>query len=597
MPRAGGRTTVRTAASATATATVLAARALAGLAAAVGLAGCSLVELLAPPPEPAPAPAARGVTILAINDVYRIEGLGSVTAGAGERGGLARVRALRRELEASGRPVLLLHAGDLLFPSLLSRRYGGAQMIDVLNLLDGDGEAFDETMFVTFGNHEFDRGGADGAALLDRRVEESEFRWLSSNVWFDDDGRQPLVAAPNLAATATVTLGGLRIGLFGLTTDLVRPDYVIGFHDREETAREAAALLRAGGADAVVALTHLDLEQDLALLEALGDAGPDLVIGGHDHTRAARRGAGGRWVLKADADAASAVVVEIVARPEGGIEIASRAVELGPGGPAPDPEVAARVTGWLDRFDREQCAADGLPAGCLAQALGRTRVPLIAEETEIRRYETNLGNWIADRLRAHFAAPVEAADPGAPLVAFVNSGSLRLNQDLPAGYVLRRHLDELFAYPAPPRLLRLDGATLKKVAARAVESWSAAGHWLQISGFAFVHDPEAGTATNLTLLTPEGPRPLGDRDRVYAATVGYLVDPAGDRDGYAMLGPQQVVSSSQTDLRTLVVDELARKWEEAIAPAVEGRICNTERAGPCLAVHATSGRAAPRGGR
>ena len=571
---------------------VRAARALAGVGlaltlaglAGVGLVGCSLVELVAPRSEPAPAPAARGVTILAINDVYRIEGLGPVTAGAGERGGLARVRALRRDLAASGRPVLLLHAGDLLFPSVLSRRYGGEQMIDVLNLLDGDAEAFDDAMFVTFGNHEFDRGGAAGAALLDRRVEESAFRWLSSNVWFDDDGRAPLVAAPNLAATATVTLGGLRIGLFGLTTDMVRPDYVIGFHDREQTARDAIALLRGGGADLVVALTHLDLEQDLALLEALGDAGPDLVIGGHDHSRVARRGAGGRWVLKADADAASAVVVELAPRPEGGVEIAPRVVELGPGGPDPDPEAAARVAGWLERFDREQCAADGLPAGCLAQALGRTRVPLIAEETEIRRYETNLGNWIADRLRAHFAAAVEAADPGAPLVAFVNAGGLRLNQDLPAGYLLRGHVDGLFAYPAPPRLLRLDGATLKRVAARAVESWSAAGHWLQVSGFAFVHDPDAGTATDLTLLTPGGPRPLGDRDRVYAATVDYLVDPAGDQDGYTMLGPRQVVSGSSTDLRMLVVAELARQWEEGIAPAVEGRICNTRRAGPCLAV-------------
>lgn len=554
--------------------------------AALALAGCSLLAPPAPAPEAA-APAARGVAILAINDVYRIEGLGAVVAGAGERGGLARVRALRRELAAAGRPVLVLHAGDLLFPSLLSRRYGGEQMIDVLNLLDGDPAAFDDAMFVTFGNHEFERGGAAGAALLDRRIEESQFRWLAGNVWFDDDGRAPLVAAPNLAATATITLGGVKVGLFGLASDLVRPDYVIGFHDREETARDAIALLRAGGAELVVALTHFDLDQDLALLDALGDAGPDLVIGGHDHQGVARQGAGGRWVLKADADAASAVVVEIVARPEGGFEIAPRAVELGADGPAPDPEVAARAAGWLERYDREQCAADGLPAGCLAQALGRTRVPLVAEETAIRRFETNLGDWIADRLRAHFAAAVEAADPGAPLVAFVNAGTLRLNQDLPAGYLLRRHVDELLAYPAPPRLLRLDGATLKRVAARAVESWSAGGHWLQISGFAFVHDPDAGTAADLTLLTPQGPRPLGDRDRLYAATLDFLVNPAaGDQDGYTMLGPAQVVSSSAADLRALVVDELARQWEEGIAPEVEGRICNTRRAGPCLAVRA-----------
>jgi 2',3'-cyclic-nucleotide 2'-phosphodiesterase (5'-nucleotidase family) len=492
--------------------------------------------------------------------------------------------------------VLLLHAGGLLAPSLLTRRYGGAQMVDVLNVLDGDPEAFDDAMFVTFGEHELDRDGAAGAALLDRRIDESQFRWLAGNVWFDDDGREPLVAAPNLAATASVTAGGVEVGLFGLAGDRARPDWVIAFHDREETARDAVAGLRAGGADVVAALTHFDLEQDLALLAALGDAGPDLVIGGRDRRRVAQRGAGGRWVLKADAEAASAVVIELAPRAGGGVEISPRAVELGAGGPAPDSEVAARVAGWLERHDREQCAADGLPPGCLAQALGRSLVPLIAEETAIRRAETNLGNWVADLLRGHFAAAVEAADPGAPLVGFVPAGALALDQDLPAGYVLRRHVAELFAGPAAPRLLRLDGATLERVAARAAAA-RGAGAWLQISGFAFVHDPDAGTASSLTLLTAGGPRPLGDRDRVYAATLDGLVDPAGDRGGYTMLGPEQVVSSSTDDLRRLVVEELARQWGPGIAPAVEGRICDARGEGPCLAERAAHRDPAARDGR
>ena len=74
----------------------------------------------------------RGFTILGINDVYRIAGL-----DAGTRGGPARVRALRAALEKSGLPVLLLHAGDIVAPSFLSRTYDGAQMIAVLNALDG----------------------------------------------------------------------------------------------------------------------------------------------------------------------------------------------------------------------------------------------------------------------------------------------------------------------------------------------------------------------------------------------------------------------------------------------------------------------------
>src|SRR5262245_24700514 len=65
--------------------------------------------------------------ILAINDVYRIGGLDN-----GTRGGLARVRAARAALEERHNgAVLMLHAGDIIFPSLLSRLYEGEQMIDV----------------------------------------------------------------------------------------------------------------------------------------------------------------------------------------------------------------------------------------------------------------------------------------------------------------------------------------------------------------------------------------------------------------------------------------------------------------------------------
>ena len=36
-------------------------------------------------------------------------------------------------------------------------------MVDVLNLMDGDAAGFDHRMFVTFGNHEFDRGKLEQA--------------------------------------------------------------------------------------------------------------------------------------------------------------------------------------------------------------------------------------------------------------------------------------------------------------------------------------------------------------------------------------------------------------------------------------------------
>ena len=136
----------------------------------------------------------RTAVLLSINDVYRIEGV-----EGGKAGGLSRVRALREELEREYPDLLMLHAGDLLFPSFASRMYKGEQMVAVLNDLDGDPQADDPRMFVTFGNHEFEKLKLADAGVLAARVKESQFHWLGGNVVFKKgaDG-EPLVGGGEL---------------------------------------------------------------------------------------------------------------------------------------------------------------------------------------------------------------------------------------------------------------------------------------------------------------------------------------------------------------------------------------------------------------
>ena len=107
------------------------------------------------------------VVILAINDVYRIEGV-----DGGEQGGLSRIRALRQHLEEHNSHVLVLHAGDFLFPSLLSQQTQGAHMVEMMNALDGAPDVHDPHMFVVFGNHEFDKSKPKHTALLQARINQ-----------------------------------------------------------------------------------------------------------------------------------------------------------------------------------------------------------------------------------------------------------------------------------------------------------------------------------------------------------------------------------------------------------------------------------------
>jgi 2',3'-cyclic-nucleotide 2'-phosphodiesterase (5'-nucleotidase family) len=511
--------------------------------------------------------AGRGeAVIVSINDVYRIEGV-----DGGTRGGLARVRALRKDLERSHPDLLLLHAGDFLFPSLLSETYGGGQMIEVMNRLDGRPDVFDPRFFITFGNHEFDRDGEKGAENLAKQIEDSEFRWLGSNLVFGDGFPiSRLEAEGRLSETARVDSGGLRFGIFSLTTDVKAPDYVERFLDLQTTAALLSDHLRQMGAEVVVALTHLPIGQDRAILRELGADGPDLIIGGHEHQRHVEE-IDGRWIVKADADARTAAVVHVrIVDGRPAFSVGYRF--LGPKGPEPDPAVRRDVEGWIVRHDREVCEEDDKPAGCLSEELAKTDVPLVAEEIEIRKYETNLGDWVADQAREALGADV----------AFVNSGSLRLNQDLPAGPFTERNLRELFPYDNSLVKLEITGELLQQVVNRSIENWTGEGHFLQISGFAFRHDPATGQATDLTLLTGEdgegGTTPIEADTPLTAVTVGYLRE---GEDGYACLAsPSLQELGSREGFLGLVRERLQAAGE--IAPKAEGRICNRQRGDrPC----------------
>lgn len=532
----------------------------------------------APPPEQVlAAPAAGGhlrrTLLLSINDTYRIEG-----ALSGQVGGFARVRTLRQELEREAPELLVLHAGDLFFPSLVSRVFKGEQMVDGLNRLDGS-ESFDPRLFLTFGNHEFDKDKCADAAIVQKRIAESQFTWVSSNVSFKAcQPGSPPIAGSNLVRWHITESGGFRVGVFGLTLDDKVPAYA-DVHPFIEAARAATAELRAAGAEVVVALTHLEMKQDQAMLQELGEAGPDVVLGGHEHS-ALREQVRGRWICKADSDAGSACVVELLEEAPGKISIRLRENRSLVGSAVtPDPNLVAVAQGWLARHSERFCSQQTppLPVSCLDEIVGRTQTLLEAEETKIRSQETAVGNFAADLMLA------ELAGRGAQ-VALVNAGSLRLNRDVAAGSKLtRRDIEELFEYPTPLRLVRIDGATLQAIVERAVKSWPGHGSWLQIAGFAYRHDTKNGAVRDLSLLTPQGPRLVKPDEEILAVTTDFLVNPkVGNRDGYVMLWPC-LVEADGPDLKALTLRALAAAGDSGIAPRIEGRICTSGDRGPCLA--------------
>jgi 5'-nucleotidase / UDP-sugar diphosphatase len=520
------------------------------------------------------------VVILAVNDIYRIEGL-----EGGSVGGLARLRTLRKQLEQAypGR-VLLLHGGDVIFPSFLSRTYGGRQMIDVLNLMDGDSRAgrLDERMFVTLGNHEFEKEGCRSDPVLQQRLAEADFYWLHTNVsYVPCPDRRPRLAGVNLVQGRIVPVGGLRVGLFGLTIETTSDAF--RFTGARETARAVVQDLRRRGADVIVAVTHLNWHDDVELFKELRSEGLGLIIGGHDHvSMKLPKDAAEPRIFKADADARTAWVVTLTVHGDARVQATGRLHTLD-ASVAKDAAVDRQVAGWLKRHAEEFCqaaAADPawlgarpVTASCLDERLAIAQTRLNASEAKIRSGETSLGNWIADQIVDTFK---DCRVDG----AFINAGGLRLNQDLATDSPIQmRHLQELVQYPSALRVYKLSHAQLRRALENAV-SVPDAGRWLQVSDqIAFTYRPagDGGPAKLLKAVLRHANKPVievTDTSRGDVRIVANEFLQKDPTDGFDKILPppdDTGCAASGTDLKTILY--AAFKAQGRIKADEPGRIC------------------------
>jgi len=477
-----------------------------------------------------------------VNDLYRIGGR------LDGHGGLSRLAGLRHRLEACGTPVVITHGGDALAPSLLTTELGSAPMIEALNALDGDLEADDPWMVATFGNHEFDRGPL---AVLPELVAASQFRWLDTSItWDPAAAKMPEAALAHLAETVVLEHGEVSLGFFGLSITPSAPERISAVRafrrDHAEVAR--GALARIGGVDQQVALTHLDVADDLALLAEVPEI--DLVLGGHEHT--VHRVGDERLVLKSAADAVA--IWDLVVYED---RYEARLVALGPDAPT-DPTLDDVIARWDRALDEALCPT----AGCLDQPLGRVDAPLDGDERRVRSCEANLGSHIAGLARQDLDAQA----------GVVNGGAVRLNQDLHADTAFtERMVRELNPFSTRWVLLVLEPATVQAMLDHAVQGWPGDGQFLQVDGLRFTHDPARARAVDVVWEGPEGPVPLRDAPSLEVAVPLFLADGG---DGYTMLaGAPRRGEASQT-LIDLVRSDLATSG--TIGAPRDGRIAGAE---------------------
>lgn len=542
--------------------------AVALLVACAGTPATGPVEPAAPPQGPV------RFTILQINDVYKIEGL-----EGGRVGGLGRVRTLRKQLESDGRPVLLLHAGDLLFPSVMSKYLRAQPMIRILNLLDGDAGAFDPNLFVTFGNHEFD--DRDPGVLLGR-IAQSDFAWLSSNVRYRSStsaaGDSFSARLANAHDVVVKDVGGARLGIFGLTTDTQPRDYVSYEYEpaeRRSAVERAIDRLRREGATAIVALTHQDLEEDERLARDFPAVG--LVVGGHEHFFLQRK-VGSTWITKADADAKSVVVHDVRVSPAGSITDELRRVPLGPE-VAKDPAIEEQVRVWLAELASTVKAQTGRD---LQEVVGETENLLEGEEPAVRGRETALGNFLADVIRDRMKTDL----------GFVNGGAIRINDNIPPGPIVNYDLEGIFYFDNSVVSFEITGAELLDLLRTSVSKvHSGHGRFLQVSGIRFRYhvggtpDQPVYTVNESDVqVAPRGApgwQALDPAAKYSVSSLDYLWE-NGYRDGYALFSKGRGGSSPRRldsgplGWRAVTEEAIRALPGRRVTSKIEGRIVRVE---------------------
>jgi len=525
-----------------------------------------LLTLVLPTAALADGPDVRTISVVSTNDFHgalvgRVHSWshGDVVGGAEYVAGYLNIV---RDEHPGG--VLYLDAGDAMQGTLISNYFDGASTIEAFNAMG--------VAAMAVGNHEFDWG----QEVLQERYDQADFPFLGANVFFKKKkgnpehghGGRPHWAKPYVVRE----VNGVNVGIIGLanpdTPSITNPVNVadLMFTDPVQAVHDVLPEAEKEGATMIVVLAHIGgYWPDFGEIEDLAcglDADEvDLIVSGHTHGRIDDVMCG-IPVVQAYSSGTAFARVDFDVDKKG--EVISYEMNYSPtstyqtyyGGPAsyrrwdtgqwqqvvPDPEVEAIVAYYEAQIAPVQ-----------NEVIGETTVAI----TRNYRYESEMGDWVTDIMRAY--------DPGIDF-AFTNSGGLRT--DIDAGEITFGEVYEALPFDNTLVVVELDGNEVRQV----LEEGITGDHGVvQVSGLRFTFDYDA----------PVGSRIIGD---VVDLSTGLPLDPGTTyyvavNDFMAVGGDDYDTLAANPQVNTYVlVRDIVVDWVKANSPfappdpAVELRI-------------------------
>ena len=374
-----------------------------------------------------------------------------------ETGGIARLGTRIHEIvRENPSRVIVISAGD----DLMNRyfhTYKGEAIFKLMSMAGYDTYAF--------GNHEFDKGSEVLTAALDH----AKFDCLCTDLAVKGTSLEGLCEPWTIR-----DYDGLKVGFFSLMTEdfplVTSAQDIEMVGNNVEVATNAVRTLREKEAQVIIAVTHLGVEEDFRLAQAV--PGIDIIFGGHSHDYIPKvLKTEGTLIVNGGEKGSALVRLDVTTDEHGRLDLKTPRFELIPIDESitPDPSIENILADYIALFPD-------------AIVLGQTNVDWDLRKETIRGGESPVANLVNDHMREKFGVDIVVN----------NAGAFRGKTVYPAGPLTDVMLKEIDEFGNYAYSLGLNGRYLREVLERSAASHGEGG-WLHVSGLKYTVDMN-GTA-------------------------------------------------------------------------------------------------------
>lgn len=340
---------------------------------------------------------------------------------------------IKREKAKSPENTLLLDAGDISTGGAISDHFKALPVVDAMNNLGYDA--------MTLGNHDLDVG-LDGLSGIAARA---KFPILSANLE-DNSGK-----LDKLGSYIIKDFKGIKVGILGLTTPDAAVTSMMDPKEKEQikfmavvdTAQRNIKKMKEDGADLIIALSHLGVDEDCRLARHVN--GINVIIGGHSHTEMKEMlKVNGAYITQAGKEGENLGKIQFDVRKEMGKtrirNVYSELIPINSGEAHSDKN----VRGVLYKFTR-------ILKTKMGKVVGNAPNPLSQRDYHYYKEESSLGNFITDSVRKESGTDVCLLSPSA------------FRKNLNSGEITVGDIHEVYPFNDRLSVTELKGSQIKKV--------------------------------------------------------------------------------------------------------------------------------------